>query len=106
MQFGEREVMTRAVADYSRDAACSRVLEYSRWRFELVRRIFADAGMIIIEHKCARVILITCAADANIAWTKVTIRQVIGEGGFLTIDGLANPGTVLSMGGNDDPLFT
>src|SRR5262245_36344325 len=63
IEFGEGQVVARAVADDAGDSRGGPVAVNARRRVEPDRCVNADARMIVIEDKRARVIVVALAAD-------------------------------------------
>jgi len=61
--------------------------------------------MIVIENKSVLVILVTLTADSSISRAEVTVGQVIRLVRGFARNGFTDPRTILSMGGDDNPLF-
>ena len=68
-----------------------------------------DARMIVIKDENAGIVFVTLSADSAVAWAQVTIFDVFRQGRFPlrgSLDCLALPGTILPMGGNNDPFLS
>jgi hypothetical protein len=72
----------------------------------LLRSVFANARMVVIEDVDAFVVWVMGTGDACITGTEIAVGLIRGNILIITINSLPNPGTILAMGGNDDPLFT
>src|SRR5262249_39219870 len=105
LEFGQRRVVARAVADDSRYACRGTVAVNPLWACDMARRVETNARMVVIEDERARVIVIALAADARIAGTEVAIGQIVRQRRFFMLDCFAAPRAVLSVRGDNDPFL-
>src|SRR5262245_45174379 len=105
LEFRQRQVMARAVADDARNA-CGGTVEIYPWRSrDLDRGAETDTGMIVIEDEGPRVIVVALAADARVAGTQVAIGQIVGQRRLFMLACFAVPRAVLPVRGDNHPLL-
>jgi hypothetical protein len=105
LKLSERKTVMRAVTNHTRNSTSGLIPVNARWRKEIERRLLTDTGMIIVEYKRARVIVISRAADAQVTRAQVTVGTIIGQRPFFMLQRLAAPRAILTMCRNDYPLF-
>jgi len=105
VEFGEGQVVTRAVTDDPCDPACRRVTEYPNRRLELTGRLEPDAGGIVIEDESGGIVVVPLAVDSSVAGTEVTVGLIDRNLGRFAADCLTDPRPVLAMCRDDDPFF-
>jgi hypothetical protein len=72
---------------------------------ERPRGVRTDAGVIVVEHERRGVERVPGSARAPIPRTEIAVFDVRGERSVFPGYGLTDPGSILAVGGNDDPLF-
>jgi hypothetical protein len=105
LEFGECQVVARAVADYAGDAGRGAIAINARGRGQVTRRVEPYAGMIVVEDEDVFVIVVALAAHASVARAQVTIRQIVRQRRLFALDRLAVPRAVLPVRGDNDPFL-
>src|SRR5947209_7454328 len=97
LQLGERQVMSRAVADYARDAFRRADAVRRMRRVQLRRRVGADARVVVVEDEGLLVTRVGLAAHAMVAGAEVAGGVVRGRSLLFARDRLAAPRPVLPV---------
>src|SRR5205085_448437 len=105
LQLGERQVMSRAVADYARDAFRRADAVRRVRRVQLRRRVGADARVVVVEDEGLLVTRVGLAAHAMVAGAEVAGGVVHGRSLLFARDRLAAPRPVLPVRRNNNPLL-
>src|SRR5438128_3109274 len=106
LEFGERKIMPRAVADDAGDAGRGPVAVNPLRRRQIPRSSSSHTRMIVVEDEGGGVLGVALAADACIAGTQVAVRDISRQFRLLMLDRLAYPRAVLPVGGNNHPFLT
>jgi hypothetical protein len=75
-ELSESEVVFGTVANYACDSSCRTILIEACGRFEHGRCSERHTRMIVIENVCLLIFRIDRAADARVAGTEITVRDV------------------------------
>ena len=105
LKFGQRHSVVRAVADDARLPLCGAITINAAGPFQVLRSVYADARMVVIEDERPGVILVAPAADARVAGTEVTVRYIRRECLVRVIEHFTIPRAILTVRGDDDPLL-
>ena len=106
VEFGQRDIVFRAVADDARDAGGRTVPVNPPSRRQPGRSIIPDTGVIVVEDERALILRISPAADPRVSGAKVTVGNIVGQPRRVVLDGLADPGTILPVSSNYNPFLT
>ena len=104
-QFGEREVVPRAITYDSSNAGGWLAAIKAIASPDLRRRIRAHTGVIVIENERSRILSVSLATDPSVPGTQIAIRNKRRQRRVFALDGLAIPRPVLPVRGDDDPFF-
>src|ERR1043166_6417537 len=78
LELREGETVIRTVTDYACDSRC-RSIEINAGRLlQSLRRVEADAWMIVIKDKRAGVVVVSRTTDAQVAGTQVAVGHIFG----------------------------
>ena len=106
VEFGQRHVVPRAVADDSRNALGRTMAIDPRRRFEVQGRRRSDARMIVVEDKDTGIRIVSHAARTDIAGAEWAIVHIGRHDLRVTSDRLPHPGSLIPVCSDDYPFLT
>ena len=77
LEFSQRQRVVWAVANYACDSRRRLVAINARRRLQRLRRLKANARMIVVKNKRAGVVVVSSAVDAQVAGAEIAIRNVL-----------------------------
>src|SRR4051794_6786721 len=105
-KLGQRAVVARRIADHARQAVGAPDLIGSGRQRVRLRRVGADAGMVVVEREDAAVVRIPLAGYAHVARAEITAWVVVDARRARVPDRLPLPRAAVAMRRDHDPLST
>jgi len=104
-EFGQRDVVPRAVADNASHPLGWPMTIDARSRLNVVGSLRPDAGEIVVEYEDVRVGRILPTTHPDVSGTERTVGDVIGHRLGACRGRLPCPRPIVAVGGHDDPFF-
>ena len=104
-ELSQGQIMARRITNNPRNTLRRPVSIDAGSNYRRRGRFQSHAGMIVIKHKDAVILRIRGATDARVTRAEITIVDVSRSRSVLMLYRLTTPGTILPMGGDNDPFF-